>query len=269
MAPGCADEDGWLHTGDLGRIDDEGFLYVEDRLGDVIVSGGENVLPAEVEEVLLRHPDVADAAAVGRADPEWQEAVEAVVVLRDGAAADADELREHCAASLAGYKVPEARSSSSPSCRAPHRASCCAGHCGEEEKGWNERTSLAGWTTTSRRGRPMTATRSRRCSARTSSTATTRTTSRFVGREAVVESWLGEGEHEDASSSETRRAPTTRPTRRSRSTATSAVATGSSTYTESPGGPVEKVYDNCFVMRFDADGRCREFTEWFVERPDA
>jgi O-succinylbenzoic acid--CoA ligase len=107
VAPGCADEDGWLHTGDLGRIDDEGFLYVEDRLGDVIVSGGENVLPAEVEEVLLRHPDVADAAAVGRADAEWQEAVEAVVVLRDGAAAGAAELRQHCAKSLAGYKVPK------------------------------------------------------------------------------------------------------------------------------------------------------------------
>jgi O-succinylbenzoic acid--CoA ligase len=107
VAPGCADEDGWLHTGDLGRIDEEGFLYVEDRLGDLIVSGGENVLPAEVEEVLLRHPDVADAAAVGRADAEWQEAVEAVVVLRDGAAAGAAELRRHCAESLAGYKVPK------------------------------------------------------------------------------------------------------------------------------------------------------------------
>jgi O-succinylbenzoic acid--CoA ligase len=107
VAPGCADEDGWLHTGDLGRIDDEGFLYVEDRLGDLIVSGGENVLPAEVEEVLLRHPDVADAAAVGRADAEWQEAVEAVVVLRDGAATGAAELRRHCAESLAGYKVPK------------------------------------------------------------------------------------------------------------------------------------------------------------------
>jgi len=107
VAPGCADEDGWLHTEDLGRIDDEGFLYVEDRLGDVIVSGGENVLPAEIEEVLLRHPDVADAAAVGRADPEWQEAVEAVVVLREGAATDEAALREYCAASLAGYKVPK------------------------------------------------------------------------------------------------------------------------------------------------------------------
>ena len=107
VAPGCADEDGWLHTGDLGRIDDEGFLYVEDRLGDLIVSGGENVLPAEVEEVLLRHPDVADAAAVGRADPEWQQAVAAVVVLRDGAAIGAEELRRHCAESLASYKVPK------------------------------------------------------------------------------------------------------------------------------------------------------------------
>ena len=107
VAPGCADEDGWLHTGDLGRIDEEGFLYVEDRLGDVIVSGGEKVLPAEVEEVLLRHPDVADAAAVARADPEWQEAVAAIVVLRDGAGVGADDLRRHCAESLAGYKVPK------------------------------------------------------------------------------------------------------------------------------------------------------------------
>jgi o-succinylbenzoate---CoA ligase len=107
VAPGVADEDGWLHTGDLGRIDDEGFLYVHDRLGDVIVSGGENVLPAEVEEVLLRHPDVADAAAVGRADAEWQEAVTAVVVLEDGAEVSADELRRHCADGLAGFKVPK------------------------------------------------------------------------------------------------------------------------------------------------------------------
>ena len=107
VAPGCADEDGWLHTGDLGRIDEDGFLYVEDRLGDVIVTGGENVLPAEVEEVLLRHPQVADAAAVGRADAEWQEAVTAVVVLRDHAEVSEDELRDHCAAELAGYKVPK------------------------------------------------------------------------------------------------------------------------------------------------------------------
>jgi O-succinylbenzoic acid--CoA ligase len=107
VAPGRADADGWLHTGDLGRIDDEGFLYVEDRMDDMIVSGGENVVPAEVEQVLLRHPEVADAAVVGREDPEWQQAVTAIVVLEDGSSATPDELRRHCAESLAGFKVPK------------------------------------------------------------------------------------------------------------------------------------------------------------------
>jgi O-succinylbenzoic acid--CoA ligase len=107
VAPGCADEAGWLHTGDLGRIDEDGFLYVEDRLGDMIISGGENVLPAEVEEVLLRHPAVAEAAAVGRDDGEWQEAVTAIVVLRNGAEASAEDLRRHCQAELAAFKVPK------------------------------------------------------------------------------------------------------------------------------------------------------------------
>ena len=107
VAPGCADDDGWLHTGDLGRIDEEGFLYVEDRIDDMIVSGGENVIPAEVEQVLLRHPAVLDAAVIGREDPEWQQAVTAVVVLEGGSSATADELRRHCAASLAAFKVPK------------------------------------------------------------------------------------------------------------------------------------------------------------------
>jgi O-succinylbenzoic acid--CoA ligase len=106
IAPGRADEAGWLHTGDLGHIDDEGFLYVEDRIDDLIVSGGENVVPAEVEEVLLRHPAVADAAVIGREDPEWQQAVTAVVVLEGNSEASADELRRHCAEHLAGFKVP-------------------------------------------------------------------------------------------------------------------------------------------------------------------
>src|ERR1700709_220487 len=73
VAPGRADESGWLHTGDLGHIDDEGFLYVRDRIDDMIVTGGENVVPSEVEEVLLTHPAVVEAAVVGREDPEWQE----------------------------------------------------------------------------------------------------------------------------------------------------------------------------------------------------
>jgi o-succinylbenzoate---CoA ligase len=107
VAPGRADADGWLHTGDLGHIDEEGFLYVDDRMDDMIVSGGENVVPAEVEKVLLRHPEVADAAVVGREDPEWQQAVTAIVVLVDGSAATPDELRRHCAESLAGFKVPK------------------------------------------------------------------------------------------------------------------------------------------------------------------
>lgn len=107
VAPGRYDESGWLHTGDLGHIDDEGFLYVRDRIDDMIVTGGENVVPSEVEEVLLRHPAVADAAVVGREDPEWQQAVTAIVVLAPAAEATTEELRRHCAETLAGFKVPK------------------------------------------------------------------------------------------------------------------------------------------------------------------
>jgi o-succinylbenzoate---CoA ligase len=107
VAPGSTDADGWLHTGDLGQIDEEGFLYVSDRIDDLIVSGGENVVPAEVEEVLLRHPEVADAAVIGREDPEWQQAVTAVVVLESDSGATPDDLRRHCADALAGFKVPK------------------------------------------------------------------------------------------------------------------------------------------------------------------
>ena len=107
VAPGTADQDGWLHTGDSGRIDAEGFLWVEGRRDEVIITGGENVAPAEVEEVLSSHPDVVEAAVVGRPDPEWQSAVVAVVVPRDGAEPGADELRSWCAARLAPFKVPK------------------------------------------------------------------------------------------------------------------------------------------------------------------
>jgi O-succinylbenzoic acid--CoA ligase len=107
VAPGRYDESGWLHTGDLGHIDDEGFLYVSDRIDDMIVTGGENVVPSEVEEVLLTHPAVVEAAVVGREDPEWQQAVTAVVVLAPDARVTPDELRHHCAETLAGYKVPK------------------------------------------------------------------------------------------------------------------------------------------------------------------
>jgi acyl-CoA synthetase (AMP-forming)/AMP-acid ligase II len=104
VAPGALAGDGWLHTGDRGSIDDDGNLTVEGRIADTIVTGGENVSATEVEEALLAHPAVTDAAVVGRPDPEWGQAVTAFVV----GAFDAAELEAHTRARLAGYKVPKA-----------------------------------------------------------------------------------------------------------------------------------------------------------------
>jgi O-succinylbenzoic acid--CoA ligase len=108
VAPGSLAQDGWLHTGDLGELDDRGRLVITGRKADTIISGGENVAPAEVEAVLLEHPAVADAGVFARADDEWGEAVIAAVVLRDGESLDVNALRAHCAARLAGFKVPKA-----------------------------------------------------------------------------------------------------------------------------------------------------------------
>lgn len=107
VARGALADDGWLHTGDRGRIDAEGFLWVEGRIDALIISGGENVVPEEVESVLASHPAVAEAAVFGRADREWGEAVVARVVPRSGAKPDAAELRAHCRARLAPFKVPK------------------------------------------------------------------------------------------------------------------------------------------------------------------
>lgn len=108
VAQGSLSEDGWLHTGDLGRFDERGRLVIIGRKSDTIVTGGENVAPAEVEAVLLAHPDVADAAVHPRADPEWGEAVIATVVAARGASPRPEELREFCAARMARFKVPKA-----------------------------------------------------------------------------------------------------------------------------------------------------------------
>jgi acyl-CoA synthetase (AMP-forming)/AMP-acid ligase II len=97
---------GWYHTGDVGRWDDEGFLYVVDRKKDMIVSGAENVYPREVEDAIHRCPEVAEAAVFGTPDAHWGEVVNAAVVLRDGARLDAEALTAHCRAELAGYKLP-------------------------------------------------------------------------------------------------------------------------------------------------------------------
>ena len=111
VAPGALAPDGWLHTGDLGALDGAGRLSVLGRRAETIISGGENVAPAEVESVLESHPLVLEAGVYGIEDPQWGEAVSAVVVLRrpgegDGAGS-VEELRAHCARSLAPYKVPK------------------------------------------------------------------------------------------------------------------------------------------------------------------
>lgn len=107
VSPSAVDSDGWLRTGDLGRIDDEGFLYVGGRADSTIITGGENVRPEEVEAVLKDHPAVADAAVVGIPDTEWQQKVIALVVPSDPSEFDAGELLGFCSGELASFKVPK------------------------------------------------------------------------------------------------------------------------------------------------------------------
>jgi fatty-acyl-CoA synthase len=98
---------GWFHTGDIGVRDEDGYLWIVDRLKDMIVSGGENIAGSEVERVLYEHDAVLEAAVVGRPDERWGEVPVAYVARRDGADVTAEELIEHCAANLAGFKVPK------------------------------------------------------------------------------------------------------------------------------------------------------------------
>jgi acyl-CoA synthetase (AMP-forming)/AMP-acid ligase II len=100
--------DGWFWGGDLGRIDDEGYLHLEGRRTDMIIRGGENVYPVEIETVLSDHPSVSQVAVIGRPDGHWGEVVVAYVVAAPGHAIDAEELRAHCRTSLAAFKVPVA-----------------------------------------------------------------------------------------------------------------------------------------------------------------
>jgi acyl-CoA synthetase (AMP-forming)/AMP-acid ligase II len=98
---------GWLHTGDIGHLDADGFLHLTDRAKDVIITGGSNVYPREVEEVLLTHPGVREVAVVGRPDPDWGESVCAFVVAEAGAEVDAMALVAHCRGQLASFKKPK------------------------------------------------------------------------------------------------------------------------------------------------------------------
>lgn len=98
--------DGWFHTGGLGRLDDEGDLYVVDRLKDVVIRGGENIYAAEVEAALYEHPDITEAAIIGVPHDRLGEEVGAVVRVRDSANLSDDDVRDHVAARLAAFKVP-------------------------------------------------------------------------------------------------------------------------------------------------------------------
>jgi fatty-acyl-CoA synthase len=105
-ATAAALADGWFHTGDAGYLDAEGYLYIRDRIKDMIVTGAENVYPVEVETVLFDHPAVSDASVIGVPDDRWGETVMAIIVLRDGHGASAEELDRFCRQRLGGFKVP-------------------------------------------------------------------------------------------------------------------------------------------------------------------
>jgi fatty-acyl-CoA synthase len=105
-ATAAAFSDGWFHSGDVATVDEDGHLYIVDRLKDMYISGGENVYPAEVESVLFEHADVAECAIIGIPHEKWGEVGKAFVVLRPGATADVADLRQHLLDRLAKYKVP-------------------------------------------------------------------------------------------------------------------------------------------------------------------
>ena len=116
-------EGGWLRSGDAGYFDDEGFLYVHDRVKDMIITGAENVYPAEVENALFGHPAVADVAVIGVPDPRWGEAVRAIIVLKPGKRATPNDIIAYARERIAGYKLLKS-TISSRRCRAIH-GQCC------------------------------------------------------------------------------------------------------------------------------------------------
>lgn len=100
--------DGWMHSGDVAEVSEDGYFFIVDRIKNLIIRGGLNIAPTEIENVLYRHPGVLEASVVGVPDPEWGEAIVAVVVAKDGAEIDPDEVRTHCRMSeLSSFKVPE------------------------------------------------------------------------------------------------------------------------------------------------------------------
>ena len=101
------DADGWLRSGDAGYLDEDGYLYISDRIKDMIISGAENIYPAEVENVIHDHPAVADVAVIGVPDEKWGEAVKAIVVLHPGTAVDASSIIDFARSRMAHFKAPK------------------------------------------------------------------------------------------------------------------------------------------------------------------
>ncbi len=97
---------GWMHTGDAGIMDEEGYIFIQDRVKDMIVSGGENIYPREIEDVLFQHPGLTDAAVIGVPDPKWGETVKAIVVKKEGQDVSAEDVLAFCRDKLGGYKQP-------------------------------------------------------------------------------------------------------------------------------------------------------------------
>lgn len=102
------DKEGWFHSGDIGYLDEDGFLFICDRLKDMIISGGENIFPVEVESAILSHEAVGEVAVIGIPDEKWGEAVHAIIVPKDGAELNEDDIVNHCRPLIAKYKLPRA-----------------------------------------------------------------------------------------------------------------------------------------------------------------
>ena len=101
------DSEGWFHSGDIGYLDEDGFLFICDRLKDMVISGGENVYPAEVENVIHQLPEVVEAAIIGVPDERWGETGKAIIVTKPGESLDEETVINHCLANLAKFKIPQ------------------------------------------------------------------------------------------------------------------------------------------------------------------
>ena len=243
--------DGMMATGDVGRLDEEGRLFVEGRDDDMIVSGGENVFPQEVEETLAKHPKVAEAAVIGVDDEKWGQALKAFVVKKGSV----ERVRRSRSTSRTTWPATRSRSrsSSSTSCRATPPARCSSASSRttttmtpEQVQAWLD--AVRGRVAQLRRGRHPA-----RCSPTTPATPTTRTTSRWSARPRSR--GPGSSDQDEPGTWEAAYAP-------SLIAGDTAIAKGETRYADG------NVFSNLFELVFDADGRCVRFVR-VVRAPSA